>query len=47
MKKRKKPEKKNPRDLVRHPTPKTGFAFKDRKRKLTDDEHLKEMKDYN
>lgn len=33
-------------DEVRHPTPKSGFAFKDRKRALKDEESLKEMKDY-
>ena len=33
-------------DEVRHPTPKTGFAFKDRKRDLKNKQDRDEMKDY-
>lgn len=47
MKKRK--EKKKPKsiyDQIRKPTPKGGYAFKDRKRLLRDEELRKEMDDY-
>lgn len=33
-------------DEVRHPTPKKGFAFKDRKRDLKDKQARDDMKDY-
>ena len=33
-------------DEVRHPTPKKGFAFKDRKRDLKDKQDRNDMRDY-
>lgn len=33
-------------DEVRHPMPKPGFAFKDRKRMLKDEQDREDMKDY-
>lgn len=51
MGKRKNKKKKTKKDWsvmdeIRHPTPKKGFAFKDRKRQLREDESFREMKDY-
>jgi len=44
--KRKRKGKKSIIDQVRKPTPKKGFAFKDRKRDLEDREAKQSMRDY-
>lgn len=33
-------------DEIRHPTPKAGFSFKDRKRSLKEDESKNKIKEY-
>ena len=54
MKKMKPSKRKNKRnedwsvlDEIRHPVPKPGFAFKDRKRALKEEETRKEIRNFN
>ena len=45
-KQKKKKIKATPYDHIRKPTPKSGFAFKDRKRQMRDKDHRDQMDEY-